>query len=287
MTSLAIEKLIHINQLLGDFAGANAFYQDVFSAHEYMNSYHSGEERDASLFVIGDTCIELFSPRTETSLLGRQHRRFGDSWHSFEWKVPDLDEAKAVLDEREVRLGSFYPGGFLMTHPKDTHGLILELCPHEMAHDPRLEPDWSPSPWQSGHPLGIERLNCMSAAVRDLDAAVAFFASLVGTDPIYEVDRPAVGGRGVGLWVTDHILELVGATDADGTIESFMNRYNARMRSIQFHVEDLDRAAEYLESRQLRIVPGDFEGAIAIDPADNFGVLWQFTEQLLPSDPRP
>ena len=76
MTHVKVLSLTHVNQILGDFEQANAFYQRVFGAQEYMNSYHPGEERDASLFVIGDTCIELFSPRLsrkliETALAGK------------------------------------------------------------------------------------------------------------------------------------------------------------------------------------------------------------------------
>ncbi|MET0626986.1 MAG: hypothetical protein ABW033_00850, partial [Acidimicrobiia bacterium] len=84
MGSLTVEKVIHINQVLGDFEAANRFYADVFAAAEYMNSYDEGERRDASLFVIGDTCIELFSPRDDQSLLGANLAKYGDSFHSFE-----------------------------------------------------------------------------------------------------------------------------------------------------------------------------------------------------------
>ncbi|HLG68453.1 MAG TPA: VOC family protein [Acidimicrobiales bacterium] len=286
MAPITVEKLIHVNQLLGDFARANAFYRDVFGAQEYMNSYHEGEERDASLFLVGDTCIELFSPRTATSLLGRQLARFGDSWHSFEWKVSDLEEAKAALDARGVRLGSYYPGSFLMTHPRDTHGMIIELCPHEMANDPRLEPGWSPEPWRDRHPLGIERLNHLSCAVRDLPGAVTFVTELTGAEHLYEVDRPAIGGRAAGLWLTDHVLELVEPTTGDGAVAAYLEQMGPRLRSIQFRVVDLARARRHLEEMGLRTVPGDTASAFGIDPRDNFGVLWQFTEEPLPGDPR-
>lgn len=194
MARIPVETLIHINQLLGDFGEANGFYQDVFAAREYMNSYHDVEERDASLFLVGDACIELFSPRTETSLLGRQLNRFGDGWHSFEWKVPDLEQAKSALDEMGIRCGSYYPGGFLMTHPKDSFGVILEMCPHDMANDPRLESGWSSAPWRE-HPLGIEGLDCIGVAPADPQGAVEFFVNLVGAEQVYEVERPTIKGR--------------------------------------------------------------------------------------------
>jgi catechol 2,3-dioxygenase-like lactoylglutathione lyase family enzyme len=278
MSSIQVEKLIHINQVLGDFDGANRFYHDVFGALEYMNSYHPQEERDASLFLIGDTCIELFSPRTETSLLGRQLKRFGDSWHSFEWRVPDLELAKAALEERGIRLGSYYPGGFLMTHPKDTHGMILEICPLEMANDPRLEPDWSDSPWREDHPMRIQGLNCMSVAVRDLDSATEFLVDLVRAEPVYEIERSEIQGRAMGLRVADHVIELVEPIGSDGAVTAYIDTFGPRLRSIHFQVADLPAAENHLNSHGLRTAPGDFKGATAIDPADNYGVLWQFTE---------
>lgn len=282
MSVIEVEKLTHINQLLGDFVEANRFYHEVFMAQEYMNSYHEAEKRDASLFVVGDTCIELFSPRTPTSSLGRQLSRFGDCWHSLEWKVPDLEAAKATLDERNIRQGSYYPGSFLMTHPKDSHGMILEMCPHEMPNDPRLEPDWTPAPWSDEHPIGIVGLNYLSVAVRDLPGAAEFLTDLVGAEPIYEIDREPAGGRAVGLRIADHVIELLAPTRSSGPAGSYMERFGPRMRSIIFQVKSLRALEIYLAERQLRTVPGDFTGATGIDPADNYGVLWQFTEEAVP-----
>jgi catechol 2,3-dioxygenase-like lactoylglutathione lyase family enzyme len=283
MGDIKVEKLIHINQLLGDFEGANAFYGDVFAAQEYMRNYLEGEERDATLFLIGDTCIELFSPRTETSALGRQLARFGDSWHSFAWKVPDLAAAKEVLDSRGIRLASYLENGFLMTHPRDTHGMVLELCPTDMRGDPRLLPDWSPAFWRDEHPLGICGLSHMSAAVTDLDAAVAFLVEVFGGEPVYEVDRLAIKGRAVGLRFPDHVLELVQPAGDAGAVAEYITRYGPRLRTIVFTVVDLDAATKYLGARGLRTVAGDFDGSVGLAPEDNYGVLWQFREKALPS----
>jgi catechol 2,3-dioxygenase-like lactoylglutathione lyase family enzyme len=284
VTQLQPEKVLHINQLLGPFEEANRFYEDVFGAVEYMNSYDPGERRDASLFVIGDTCIELFSPRDDESLLGRNLVRHGPSFHSFEWKVPDLDEARTAFQERGVRITTDRPGSFFMTHPKDCHGLLLELCPHEMGGDPRIEPGWSPDPWRDG-PLGVDRLNMMSAAVTDVDAAAAWLHDLTGADELYREDRPGVG-RAVGFWIGDTALELLEAAPG-GAVATHVARVGARLRSVCFRVADTDATAEHLRSKGLRVVPGDVEGWIAIDPDDNYGVLWQFTEAALPNDPRP
>src|SRR3954452_24698003 len=103
MNSLTVTKLLHVNQLVDDFDAARAFYERIFGAREYWTGYDAAENRDASLFLVGNTCIELFAPRDRSSLLGASLDRFGNSWHSFEWQVPDLAAAREVLLERGVR----------------------------------------------------------------------------------------------------------------------------------------------------------------------------------------
>ncbi len=284
MTLLQPEKVLHINQVLGPFEEANRFYADVFGAVEYMNSHDPHEHRDASLFVIGDTCFELFSPRDGESLLGRNLARYGPGFHSFEWKVPDLEEARQAFLERGVRLPTDRAGSFFMTHPKDCHGLLIELHPHEMRDDPRTGPGWSAAPWRDG-PLGIDRLNMMSTAVTDVDTAAGWLHDLTGADELYREDRPGVG-RAVGFWIGDTALELLEPAPV-GPVAEFVARVGTRLRSVCFRVDDLDAAAEHLRGRGVRVVPGDLDGWVAVHPDDNYGVLWQFTEAALPNDPRP
>jgi catechol 2,3-dioxygenase-like lactoylglutathione lyase family enzyme len=275
VTQVNVQSLIHVNQVLGDFKGANAFYQSVFGAQQYMSSYHQREERDASLFVIGDICIELFSPRTSTSLLGRNLERYGDSWHSFEWKVDDLDAARRALRERGVRITSDYPGQFLMTHPKDTHGVVLELCAHDMANDPRLEPGWSAQPWSDG-PLGITGLGHLSVAVRDADAAIDFHAGLTGAPVAYR-DRHQGNARRHGLRFPDHVLQFAEPT-GPGPVSDYVETYGPRLRTLTFAVRDVAAVRRHLGGHGLRVVDGDIPGSVALDPRDNFGVRYEFAE---------
>jgi catechol 2,3-dioxygenase-like lactoylglutathione lyase family enzyme len=275
VTHVNVLMLTHVNQILGDFEQANAFYQRVFGAQEYMNSYHPGEERDASLFVIGDTCIELFSPRTTTSLLGRSLERYGDGWHSFEWRVDDLDAAREALKERGVRITTDYPGQFLMTHPRDTHGAILEICPHDMHNDPRLEADWSAAPWSEG-PLGITGLGQLSIAVGDADAAADFFAELTGAEVVYR-DRAEGGARCHGVRFPDHVLQLSQPVDP-GPVSDFVQKHGQRLRKLTFTVRDVGRVREHFLGSGLRILEGDSPGAVVLDPQDNYGVIYEFVE---------
>jgi catechol 2,3-dioxygenase-like lactoylglutathione lyase family enzyme len=280
MTQLRVAKLVHVNQLVDDFAGAGTFYADVFGAREYWRGYDEDQRRDASLFVVGDACFELFAPVDRTSLLGASLARFGNSWHSFEWQVPDLEEAAAALAERGIRVTTYRPGSFLMTHPADCHGLLLELCPLEMTGDPRIEAGWDPSPWRDEHPLGMTGLHGLSIAVRDAPAAADWLIDLVaGAEVAYREPRAEVDADAVGVRIADHVVELVQPRGTGGPIAGYIGRSGQRLRSVEFGVLDARAARAYLEEQGLRIVPGSREDAFAVAEEDNWGVRWEFAEQ--------
>jgi catechol 2,3-dioxygenase-like lactoylglutathione lyase family enzyme len=275
---LALTKLVHVNQVVDDFDAARAFYADVFGAQEYWSGYDDAERRDASLFVVGDLCIELFAPRDSASLLGASLQRFGNSWHSLEWQVPDLEQARAALAARGVRIPTYRPEQFLMTHPADCHGLLIELTPLEMTGDPRIEPGWTALPWRDGHPLGVTGLHSLSVAVRDLSAATGWLTDLLGTVPLYRAPRPAIDADAVGIAAAASVVELVRPRSAAGPVADYIARYGQRLRSIEIGVVDLERARRHLTAAGLRVVPGSRPEAIAVAEQDNWGVRWEFAE---------
>jgi hypothetical protein len=108
-------------------------------------------------------------------------------------------------------------------------------------------------------------------------AANNFLAELVDADVLAQREKPLIRARTSALQVADHVIELAEPTE-DGILSSFIDRYGPRLRSIEFQVDDLHRAVEYLEGKGLGMIDGDEVGVAAIDPADNYGVLYQFTE---------
>lgn len=275
VTVVRVDGLAHVNQLVDDIGRAEAFYTDVFGARLFWRGYDEEENRDACLFLVGDLCIELFAPRDAHSLLGASLARYGNSWHSFEWQVPDLDEARAALLERAVRIPVDRPGEFLMTHPADCHGMLLELSPMTMPGDPRAEPGWGPGSWSDRDPLGTTGLQRLTVAVRDLAAASSWLTGLLGVEVGYAEHRSELDADVVGVPVADHVVELVQARNASGPIAEHIQRWGQRLRSIELGVRDLDRATAHLTGRGLRLEPGSRAGAVAIAEADNWGVRWE------------
>ncbi|WP_299950426.1 VOC family protein [uncultured Modestobacter sp.] len=267
--------LAHVNQLVDDIDAAESFYTDVLGARTFWRQYDQDENRDACLFLVGDVCIELFAPRDEHSLLGAALARYGNSWHSFEWHVPDLDEARVALVERGVRIPVDRPGAFLMTHPADCHGMLLELSPLTMPGDPRAEPGWGPASWRDRDPLGITGLHRVTVAVRDLTAATGWLTGLLGVPAPAAEHRRELDADVVSVPVADHVVELVQARQDTGPIADHVRRWGQRLRSIELGVTDLDRATGHLRGRGLRVEPGSRAGAVAIAAADNWGVRWE------------
>jgi catechol 2,3-dioxygenase-like lactoylglutathione lyase family enzyme len=278
MASLTVTGLLHVNQLVDDFDAARAFYASVFGAHEYWTGYDPTEDRDASLFLVGDTCIELFAPRDARSLLGASLARFGNSWHSFEWQVPDLEAAREVLAERDVRVPTYRPRSFLMTHPADCHGMLIELCPLEMTGDPRNRPGWSAAHWRDEHPMGLTGLRALSFAVRDLDAAERWLTGLVGTAARYRECRVEIDAVVAAVPVAGVDVELVQPLSTASPVAEYIGRYGQRLRSIEFGVVDVERAGRHLTDCGIRVVAGSRRDAIATHEADNWGVRWEFAQ---------
>jgi catechol 2,3-dioxygenase-like lactoylglutathione lyase family enzyme len=273
---LDVTGLAHVNHLVDDFEGTTARYAAAFGAQEYWRGYDREQNLDANLSVIGELCVELYAPRDRTSLVGASLQRFGPGWHSFEWRVPDLAAAKAALDARGVRVTTYRPGEFLMTHPADCHGMLLELCPLDMPNDPRLEPGWSAEPWHA-HPLGVVGLNAISVAVRDREAATAWLLDLVEGAEVLSTE-PRAEADATGVRVADHVVELVQSRTPEGPVAAYIERYGQRLRSVELRVLDLGRAAKYLTRQGLSLVPGSREGAIAISAEDMAGVRWECAE---------
>ena len=271
---LSVVRLNHVNQVVADYAAANAFYRDVFGAVQYADTFHVEPDHDASLLTIGSTPLEVFAPRSTAGPMGASLARFGPSFHSVELQVDDLDAARRVFEDLDVRIAHLVPGAYLFTHPKDGHGLMFEACPTPMAHDPRLEPGWTDRPWRDG-PLGLLGLRAMGVAVTDLTRSLALVLAVTGGEVVGRGTRPGVG-EVAGVRVADLTIELVQPGSDESPVAAYIARYGPRIRSLDFAVKDVDAVGEHLAAQGLRTAPGDCEGWLALDPDDNHGALYQF-----------
>ena len=108
-----IGRNFHVIHMTDDMAALDAWYDDVFSVNRWItDNYNPDLHRFASLFGIGDLCIESMQPAFDDDgwnrgPIGRYYERSGVSWHSIAWYVDDVEgltELRDALEAADVEL---------------------------------------------------------------------------------------------------------------------------------------------------------------------------------------
>ncbi len=136
------------------------------------------------------------------------------------------------------------------------------------------------------------RVNHLSIAVRDMDAALAFFRRHF---PVAMMHERAPGHTGDYVWcdffVGDFKLELI-ASDAPGSfVERFLAKRGEGLHHLSFEDPDFEQTIATLERGGVRIVDrfegGPDEKTAFISPRSAFGTLIQFWNAMHPEPPHP
>ena len=81
--------------------------------------------------------FEMVQPTAEDTPLARFISKRGEGVYAVVFKVPDIEEAKRVLQGKGARLiAELHRGGLkeAFFHPKDFHGMEVVLCEYEAPH---------------------------------------------------------------------------------------------------------------------------------------------------------
>jgi catechol 2,3-dioxygenase-like lactoylglutathione lyase family enzyme len=294
--------MIHSVHMTDDVPALNRFYEEVFGGLIYMGvdapHYLPPEDRWAGLIMISDLCIETMAPNLPadpTKPVGKFYTKFGQHLHSVGYKVDDLAGLGSRLIDSGVYIGA--PGGGRITEmsdetvyfypsPRDTAGLMVELCRTDMRDDPRQLDTWSSQVkfWELSHPLGIRRLAYITLGVRDLPAAVETYVKVMQAVPLAEGIDDGGRFRYVIVRLGDCLLQLAEPLDDASPLGAHVATWGNMIYGITFEVHDLDAAQEWLGRKQIgagRPRPG----LLAADPADCFGAPYFFTTDAVPGDP--
>jgi catechol 2,3-dioxygenase-like lactoylglutathione lyase family enzyme len=271
--SIAPEHMNHINAMVEDFDGAIGHYRDVLGAQFLMDM--PGPDWHGCLMTLGGVIFQFWVPH---QLL--LHSRYGAHYVGAEFVVPDVEEARVAVRARGMRIVRELGPAF-HTYAGDSFGVSLE-CYDQNFHAvpppvPYDEPIKPLAYWRDEHPLGTTGLKRCTVAVRDLDAALDYFAGFLNGSREYEAARPAVSAEAVGLLIGDIVVELITPTGA-GVIQQHLDRYGDGIRSTVFSVRDLGQTETHLKSRDVQVQPGDAPGSLAIAAADNHGLMFEFSE---------
>jgi catechol 2,3-dioxygenase-like lactoylglutathione lyase family enzyme len=216
--------------------------------------------------------FEFFAPKERGERgQGRLLDKFGDHYIGIEFQVPNLDEARAAAAENDVRIINDLGSAFF-TYPGTSFGVAWEIYDGNFQQYHK-----DPSFWRDEHPMGLLGVDHVTIAVNDLDASLARLTQLTDSTVLDKVTRPQAGAEGVRAQAGNIQFEVLQPT-GDGPVASYIAQYGERIRSTVWKVADLGKVRTYLTGQGFDLVPGDAEGALAIPPAQNKNLLFEFTE---------
>ncbi|ROO86582.1 hypothetical protein EDD29_4155 [Actinocorallia herbida] len=264
-----IGRMVHVVHMSDDAQELREWYERVFGGFVYMGveepNYLPWEDRHATLLMIGDLCIETMSPAEPVNPklpVGKFYTKFGRHLHSVGYKVDDLVGLAERMLEAGIYIGK--PGGgrietfdpetaYVFPSPRDTAGLMVELCRTDMPQDPRDLDTWSSlaKMWQT-HPLTLEKFECVTLGVKDLESAVKIYADTMQAVPIRSGVDADLQAKSEILRLGDCLLQLVEPLEEDSDLGRHVARWGNMIFSLRFKVGDVDAAETWLNKNDVR-----------------------------------
>jgi hypothetical protein len=263
----------HINAVIDNFDATTDHFRQVYGAQFLCDLPNAAWQ--ACLMAIAGAIFEFFAPHDE--LL---HGRIGPHYLGVEYQVPDVSQARAVVQEHGMRIIRD-SGVSFHTHPADGFGVAFEF--YELSfHDdppptPYLEPLAPVSWYRDDHPLGCVGLLAYVIAVDNVDAAVTFLQDLTGASLASESHLPSTRANAVNLLLADTGVHVVAAA-ADVDSQRHFARHGEGIQSCVFGVRDLERAQAYFDKVGIEVQRSVDSGTLAVAAAGDRGLLLEFVE---------
>jgi methylmalonyl-CoA/ethylmalonyl-CoA epimerase len=126
----------------------------------------------------------------------------------------------------------------------------------------------------------------VGVAVRDLDAAIAFYRDTYGMSLLHEETNEDQGVREamMGVGASGSCIQLLAPISPESTIAKFLDRSGPGIQQIAYRVEDLDAVSATLRERGMRLLfdaprRGTAESRMNfIHPKDAGGILVELVE---------
>ena len=262
----------HINAIVDGYEPTIEHFRDRVGFTLDRRIPDSGDGTDAVLMTLGGVMFEFFAPKERGERgQGRLLNKFGDHYIGIEYHVPDVASAKEFAVEKEIRIINDLGAAFF-TYPGNSFGIAFEIYDGDFKD--HAQPDGY---WENQQPLGLTGLARLTVAVDSVEAASARLNELAYISEIGPISRPRAGAKGVQLQVGTAVWEMLEPT-GDGAVADYLGRYGQRIRSTVFKAKSLAAVEKHLTGQGFDLIPGDAEDALAINPAQNKNLLFEFTE---------
>lgn len=262
----------HINAIVDGYEPTIEHFRDRVGFTLDRRIPDSGDGTDACLMTLGGVMFEFFAPKERGERgQGRLLAKFGDHYIGIEYHVPDVTSAREFANEKEIRIINDLGAAFF-TYPGNCFGIAWEIYDGDFSE--HAQPAGY---WENQHPLGLTGMARLTVAVESVEAAAARLNELAYVSEIGPVSRPRAAAKGVQVQVGSEVWELLEPT-GDGALADYLGRYGQRIRSTVFKTGNLSEVEKHLTGQGFDLIPGDADGALAINPAQNKNLLFEFTE---------
>jgi methylmalonyl-CoA epimerase len=131
----------------------------------------------------------------------------------------------------------------------------------------------------------LTEIDHVAIAVRDLDAAVAFYRDVLGATVVHREAVEPDGVEEVLLEVADSYVQLLTPTRADSPVSRYLERRGEGLHHVGFRVSDCAAALESMRSAGAAAIdavprPGSRGTTVAfVHPKSAFGVLIELVQE--------
>ena len=129
-----MKKIEHIGIAVKDIEASNAIFTKIFGKNAYKLEKVESEGVTTSFFEIGENKVELVAATREDSPIFNYLEKWGEGTHHIAFAVEDIEKEMKRLKKAGIRLLNEFPKEgadnkmICFLHPKDTNGVLIELC---------------------------------------------------------------------------------------------------------------------------------------------------------------
>ncbi|MBT9155599.1 MAG: hypothetical protein DDT37_00566 [Firmicutes bacterium] len=129
-----LEKIDHLGVAVKDLDAVRAFYTEKLMLPCEGEEIVSEQKVRVAFLPVGETTIELLEPTAPDSPVAKFLEQKGEGIHHVAIRVTNIEAALASLKAKGVRLIDEKPrigahgAKIAFVHPKESHGVLIELC---------------------------------------------------------------------------------------------------------------------------------------------------------------
>ena len=129
-----VNKIEHIGIAVKNLKTAIPKYEKLMGVSSYKQEHVASEQVNTAFFKVGMNKIELLEGTDPDSTIAKYLEKKGEGIHHIAMEVDDIyAEMRRLHEEGFVLLNQIPKRGadnklICFVHPKDTHGVLIELC---------------------------------------------------------------------------------------------------------------------------------------------------------------